>query len=118
MVNYFLTAFAIVVLMLAALGDVLADVSDCAGCHAGEVRQWSDSQHAAAMAPATPDTVAGNFSGGRFSDNAVQVSFQSEDDRYVIRVQEGGDTREWQVRYTFGVYPLQQYLIDGLKFLE
>ena len=112
MVNYFLTACAIVVLTMTALEGVVADVSDCAGCHAEEVRQWSDSQHAAAMAPATPDTVAGNFSGGRFSDSAVRASFQRENDRYVIRVQEGGDTREWQVKYTFGVYPLQQYLID------
>ncbi|MCG7200591.1 tetratricopeptide repeat protein [Marinobacter pelagius] len=111
MVNYFLSAFASFALLLASTEVALADVSGCAGCHASEVRQWSRSQHAAAMAPATPDTVAGNFSKGRYADSDVQASFRREDDGFVIRVNEGGNTREWQVRYTFGVYPLQQYLV-------
>ncbi|RBP32254.1 putative CXXCH cytochrome family protein [Marinobacter pelagius] len=111
MVNYFLSAFASFALLLASTEVALADVSGCAGCHASEVRQWSRSQHAVAMAPATPDTVAGNFSNGRYADSDVQASFRREDDGFVIRVNEGGNTREWQVRYTFGVYPLQQYLI-------
>lgn len=111
--NYFLSVFASVALCLASMNVAFADVSDCVGCHASEVRQWSGSQHAAAMAPATPDTVAGNFSDGRFADIDVQATFRRKDGGYVIDVTEGGNTREWSVLYAFGVYPLQQYLVDA-----
>ncbi|WP_158253198.1 tetratricopeptide repeat protein [Marinobacter maroccanus] len=112
MVNYFLSAVASLALFLASTEVAFADVSECAGCHASEVREWSGSQHAVAMAPATPDTVEGNFSNGRFADSDIQANFRREGEGYVIRLSEGGNSREWPVRYTFGVYPLQQYLVD------
>lgn len=113
MVNYFLAEITSFTLLVACTGVAFGDSSGCAGCHTFEVEQWSSSQHAMAMAPANPDTVAGNFTDGHFTDSDVQARFRRKGAAYVIRVNEGGSTREWPVRYTFGVYPLQQYLVDS-----
>ncbi|WP_278368045.1 tetratricopeptide repeat protein [Marinobacter salarius] len=89
----------------------VARPADCAGCHADEVKQWSESQHAAAMMPASPDSVSGDFSGVTYSDDDLEVRFSRSEDAYVIQTTEGRKTLQWTVRYTFGIYPLQQYLI-------
>ncbi|WP_322002149.1 tetratricopeptide repeat protein [Marinobacter alexandrii] len=103
----------LLVLLFLALASVLviAEPADCAGCHAVEVREWRQSQHAGAMAPAGPDTVSGDFTGATYGDNEIRARFSREDGAYVISATEAGNTQEWTVRYTFGVYPLQQYLI-------
>jgi predicted CXXCH cytochrome family protein len=90
----------------------LAEPTDCSGCHAKEIKEWSRSQHGVAMAPASPNTVSGDFSGVAYSDKQLKAWFKRDGDAYVIRTTEGEKTKEWSVRYTFGVYPLQQYLID------
>ncbi|MEX2475806.1 tetratricopeptide repeat protein [Marinobacter sp.] len=103
--------FAIWLLALAS-GNLLANPSGCVECHAGEVAEWSGSQHAVAMSEATAESVAGDFSGARYEDSDLRVQFQQEGSQFQIHTHEGDKKREWTVRYTFGVYPLQQYLID------
>jgi predicted CXXCH cytochrome family protein len=102
---------AICLLVLAG-GTAVADPSVCVDCHEGEVAEWSRSQHAVAMAEASPEAVAGDFSGARYRDSELAVQFLEEDGQFVIHTREGDEKRQWTVRYTFGVYPLQQYLID------
>lgn len=103
---------AVFVILALASVHTVAEPADCAGCHAEAVKDWSRSQHAAAMASASPDTVSGDFSGATYSDEEIKARFSREGDAYVIRTTEDGEIREWTVRYTFGTYPLQQYLID------
>ena len=90
-----------------------AEPAGCTGCHAGEVDDWNRSQHSAAMAPARPNHVSGDFSNITYSDGELKARFSREGDNYVIRTTETGQSKEWVVRYTFGVFPLQQYLIDA-----
>lgn len=85
----------------------------CSECHRSEVRQWEKSQHSVAMAIPTPETVAGDFDDASFQSGALVVRFRHQGDRYLIRVRQG-DMREasYSVAYAFGIYPLQQYLIE------
>jgi predicted CXXCH cytochrome family protein len=85
----------------------------CAGCHADQFARWKGSQHAAAMQPATVETVRGDFSGARFAGNGMEATFGRRDGKYVIRT-EGPDGKpaDFEVKYTFGVAPLQQYLVE------
>ncbi|RPI13494.1 MAG: hypothetical protein EHM60_08995, partial [Lysobacterales bacterium] len=87
--------------------------ASCAACHADEHARWQSSQHAVAMQHATGETVLGDFSGVRQKHAGVTSEFFRRDDRYVVRT-DGPDGRlaEFEVRYTFGVYPLQQYLVE------
>lgn len=103
----------VVFLLLAANNaGVAAEPAGCTDCHENEVNEWSKSQHAVSMAPATPSTVSGNFSGAIYRDEELNVRFTRNTDAYVIQVHENEKVQDWKVEYTFGVYPLQQYLID------
>lgn len=80
----------------------------CGGCHAAQLGSWKTSQHRAAMQAATPGTVLGDFSGSAAVPAQERTRFHHEGERYSV------DTlgKSYEVKYTFGVQPLQQYLLD------
>ena len=85
----------------------------CVGCHAREHADWSASQHKAAMAEATDATVLGNFDGATFSANGIDSNFFKRDGKFWVRTDgPDGQMADFEIRYTFGVEPLQQYLIE------
>ena len=84
----------------------------CAGCHAAEHQAWQTSQHALAMQHASPTTVLGNFNNASFSQDGVRSRFTTRDGQSFVRTDGPGDKlADFQVEYTFGVAPLQQYLV-------
>lgn len=84
----------------------------CATCHAAEAARWSTSHHARAMQPATPASVLGDFSGARFEHRGVVSTFSRMNDRFQVRTEgPSGTVQDYEIAYTFGVDPLQQYLI-------
>ncbi len=88
------------------------DNQQCLACHAEQGRQWQGSHHAKAMAPATAQTVAGRFDGSEFKHQGVTSRFFQRDGKFMVRT-DGADGRlaDFEVAFTFGVAPLQQYLI-------
>ncbi len=84
----------------------------CAECHAEHVQEWTGSDHDRAMAPATLANVLGDFENVTFRHKGVSTRFFRQDSTYWVETQgPTGQTEVFQVRYTFGVDPLQQYLI-------
>jgi predicted CXXCH cytochrome family protein len=85
----------------------------CVSCHQAEAGEWRQSQHQAAMATANQQTVKGDFADARFSYAGITSSFYRRDDKFFVRT-DGPDGKlgDFEVRYTFGVEPLQQYLIE------
>jgi tetratricopeptide (TPR) repeat protein len=85
----------------------------CADCHASEHAAWHGSQHAVAMCAAADSTVLGDFDGAHFREGATTAEFFRREGRFYVRT-EGADGRpaEFEIRYTFGVHPLQQYLVS------
>ncbi|MBK9244504.1 MAG: hypothetical protein IPM30_06540 [Burkholderiales bacterium] len=85
----------------------------CASCHAKEHQAWQGSQHDRAMAEANEATVLGNFAGAKFSHGGVTSTFFRRDGRFFVNT-DGPDGRlaDFEIRYTFGVTPLQQYLVE------
>jgi predicted CXXCH cytochrome family protein len=91
----------------------------CAGCHAAEHAAWAASDHARAMQPATPSTVLGDFNAAAAAQGGPRAAFRRDGDRFLARL-EGADGTEAEVTVTetFGVDPLQQYLVlfpDGRR---
>ena len=85
----------------------------CAGGHEQQSRLWTGSHHDLAMQDATADTVLGDFSDSLFSHYDVPTTFSRRDDQFFIETEgPDGQLDEFPVRYTFGVYPLQQYLVE------
>ncbi len=85
----------------------------CLGCHRAAGEAWSQSHHAKAMAAPTPQTVRGNFENSQFRHQGATTRFFRRGDKYMVHT-DGPDGRmaEFEVAYTFGHEPLQQYLID------
>lgn len=84
----------------------------CAECHATEYRHWQGSHHAQAMQPATEQTVLGDFKDASFGYGGVTSTFFRRDGKFMVRTDgPDGSLQDFEIAYTFGVYPLQQYLI-------
>jgi Flp pilus assembly protein TadD len=85
----------------------------CAGCHEAEYAAWRGSQHAQAMQEATPATVLADFDGTQFSRAGVVSRFFRDGEAFKVHTDgPDGTLQDFDIRYTFGVFPLQQYLID------
>ena len=85
----------------------------CAGCHEQQFRDWAESHHDRAMEEATEESVLGDFNDATFSHFGVDSRFFRNDGKFFVHTEgpEGG-MRDFEIRYTFGVEPLQQYLIE------
>jgi len=84
----------------------------CAPCHAEEAEAWRHSHHALAMQPANDGTVLGDFKEARFHKDAVTSNFYKKDNQFYVRTDgPDGKLQDYTIPYTFGVFPLQQYLI-------
>ncbi len=118
-------AAAVIAAAVAGLGFHLRDDSGiapaasfvgsetCAGCHQTEAKLWGASQHKAAMQHATDKTVLGNFNDASFEYYGVHSRFFRKDGRFLVET-DGSDGRlaVFEVKYTFGIDPLQQYLVE------
>jgi predicted CXXCH cytochrome family protein len=64
------------------------------------------------MEPATAQTVRGNFDQARVTHKGVTSTFFRRDGKFVVRTDgPDGKLAEFEIAYTFGADPLQQYLI-------
>jgi tetratricopeptide (TPR) repeat protein len=85
----------------------------CAQCHPKPYAAWRGSQHALAMQLADPKSVLGNFDDATFSYAGTTSRFFRRDAAFIVATDgPDGKLAEYPVKYTFGVYPLQQYLIE------
>jgi predicted CXXCH cytochrome family protein len=84
----------------------------CVACHPRQVEGWQGSDHALAMQPANDTAVLGDFDHATFEKDGVTSTFFKRDGDYFVRTDgPDGQLQEYKIAYTFGVNPLQQYLI-------
>ena len=84
----------------------------CASCHQPEAALWQGSDHDKAMQEATESTVLGNFDNATFTHFGVTSTFFRKDGKFFVRTDgPDGKLQDYQIAYTFGVDPLQQYLV-------
>ena len=107
-----------------AVGWAPQDVSyvgaeTCEPCHAEAFRRWRGSHHDLAMQIAGPETVLGDFDDAEFTHFGVTSRFFRRDGRFFVSTDgRDGAPHDFEVTHTFGVEPLQQYLItfpDGRR---
>jgi predicted CXXCH cytochrome family protein len=84
----------------------------CIDCHRKAYEKWLGSDHDHAMAPADEQTVLGDFDDAVFEHGGVASRFYRRDGRHFVQTEgPGGEMGEFEILYTFGVEPLQQYLV-------
>jgi predicted CXXCH cytochrome family protein len=85
----------------------------CATCHPAESKAWTASHHAQAMAIATPETVRADFSGQKVESAGSFGRFFKQNGQFLVETEGRAGQREiFKVSHTFGLAPLQQYLVS------
>lgn len=85
----------------------------CAQCHQSSFQLWQGSHHEKAMQPANEKTVLGDFNNVQFSNVGVTSRFFTKNGQYFVNTQgRDGLIKDFLIKFTFGVEPLQQYLIE------
>lgn len=91
----------------------MVDEQQCQGCHQAQAKDWQGSHHQLAMQAATPQTVPADFNNASFSaEGETTRFFQRGDEFWVNTPGSDGKAADFKVAYTFGIAPLQQYLIE------
>ncbi|GAL30376.1 probable deca-heme c-type cytochrome [Vibrio variabilis] len=120
--------FSVVVILLASVtargGDGTMSTSNslkasfvgseaCVECHQKEVEQWKGSDHERAMDHATEHSVLGDFDNAVFEFKGKDNRFFKKDDQFWVNIEgPDGQFHDYQIQYTFGHYPLQQYMVE------
>ncbi len=85
---------------------------NCVDCHEEAYESWRESDHDKSMAVAGDSTVVGDFNDAEFEYGDIYARFYTRDGKYFVYTQgPDGELAEFEIAFTFGFEPLQQYLI-------
>ena len=96
-----------------AFGNEFVGSNNCAACHQQAYADWQLSDHNKAMAVASAKSVLGDFANRRVKFHNIESRFTERNGKFYIETI-GADKKqhEYLISYTFGHYPLQQYLVE------
>ena len=114
--------------MLLVAGGVLADYwsakpqgiqpsfvgrSACIDCHQAEAEKFHGSHHDLAMDLATDETVLADFNDAEIEHDGIVSRMFRDGKRFMVHT-EGptGEMEDFEIKYVFGVTPLQQYMVE------
>ncbi len=123
------STWAVLLLMLLTISVVLlvdwrtalpADIerayvgtATCMTCHVQEGTLWKGSHHDLAMDLATDQTVLGDFNDQSITHHGITTRLFRDGDRYMVHTEgPDGAMDDFEVKYVFGVDPLQQYMVE------
>ena len=87
--------------------------NNCQSCHAKEYQEWQGSHHQLAMQHATDEYVLGDFNNVKFMFNGKENRFYRKDKEFWVYIEESpGVFKDYQIKFTFGFEPLQQYMVE------
>ncbi|PQJ69742.1 tetratricopeptide repeat protein [Polaribacter butkevichii] len=85
----------------------------CKECHQDQFDKWKGSDHDKAMDLADSVSVLGDFNNKKFTSQGVTSHFYKKGkDFYVNTEGRDGKYHDYKIIYTFGVTPLQQYIVQ------
>jgi tetratricopeptide (TPR) repeat protein len=96
-------------------GPTYVGRESCKECHLREYELYQGSDHDMAMDQATDQTVLGDFN-ITFNLHGIDTRFFRQDGKFMVHT-EGvdGEFRDFEIKYVFGIRPLQQYLVEFPK---
>ncbi len=85
----------------------------CKDCHQEQFKGWRGSHHERAMDHANAQSVRGDFNDVTVEFDGKQNRFFRKGDQYWVKIADAkGKLRDYQISYTFGYEPLQQYMVE------
>ncbi|ANQ50885.1 tetratricopeptide repeat protein [Flammeovirga sp. MY04] len=93
--------------------SIFVGTETCKSCHEEEYHLWKGSDHDESMKPATKEFVLGDFNNVTFVGNNVKSRFFMKGDKYYVNTQgPDGKNHDYEIKYTFGLRPLQNYMVE------
>jgi len=100
-------------LEVSAQPNKFTNSSRCIECHQQEYADWRQSDHHRAMQPANKNSVLGDFDNVTLEFHDIETRLFRQGNKFkVTTTGPEGNSGSFQIKYTFGHYPLQQYLVD------
>lgn len=85
----------------------------CIDCHKRQYDLYIGSDHDMAMDVATEENVLGDFDNAVFDHLGTKSRFFKHDGNFYVNTEGAdGEFQDFQIKYVFGIRPLQQYLIE------
>ena len=84
----------------------------CVDCHQQQHDRWQQSDHAKAMALPTVNSVVANFNNQKVSHYGQKARFYMVGHQYFASISYDEKVTDYEIKYTFGHFPLQQYLVE------
>lgn len=85
----------------------------CAACHQPQADAFHGSHHDQAMAVATDESVLADFNDQTLEHYGVTSRMFRDGERFMINTEgPDGQMHDYEVKFTFGVEPLQQYMVE------
>ena len=85
----------------------------CIQCHQAEAKSWTGSHHDLAMDLATSETVLASFDNQELQHQGVSSRMFQRDGKYFVHTDgPDGKLADFEVKYVFGVTPLQNYMVE------
>ena len=87
--------------------------SACIECHQPQFVAFEESHHDKAMDLATEATVLGDFDDAELEHFGIRSRFFRDGSKYMVHTEgPSGEMEDFEVKYVFGVSPLQQYMVE------
>ena len=85
----------------------------CVDCHQNEAKLFHGSDHDLAMDLANDETVLADFDDQTIQHYGIESRMFRDGNRFMINTEgPGGKMQDFEVKYVFGVRPLQQYMVE------
>lgn len=85
----------------------------CIDCHGEQLDAWAGSPHDKAMEAASDETVLASFDDIELEHHGVKSRAYRAGDKFMFTAEDGeGHLRDYEVKFTFGYDPLQQFMVE------
>jgi predicted CXXCH cytochrome family protein len=90
-----------------------AGTESCIECHEKEYNEWLGSHHDQSMMIASDSSIKGDFNDVSFFNKGVFTRFFRDGEKYMVNTEgKDGKYHDYEILYTFGTEPLQQYIVE------
>jgi predicted CXXCH cytochrome family protein len=97
----------------ALLDEEYAGTESCIECHEKEYYEWLGSHHDQSMMIASDSSIKGDFNNITFYNQGVYTRFYRDGEKYMVNTEgKDGKYHDYEILYTFGTEPLQQYIVE------
>ena len=95
------------------INPVYVGKNKCVSCHQEEADKWTGSHHDLAMQVPTEKSVLGDFDNATLEHHGITSTMFRRGEKFIVNTEgEDGEMHDFEIKFVFGVDPLQQYLVE------